>query len=429
MNFFKEEITQIAGDEVIEDKIKDNPKYDWVDIVNIPERPDDIESSLFLATHSEGEGDWNNPFDRRPTAAKVAFDKGWHLGIESGTDTGGSEYLMVRDLDTLAEELYKHARNESNPYIVGVTGSVGKTTTVAFLEHLIRTSGSDVTRFYSKRLTPLSVMCHYINRVEKETPFIVMEYSTYLKDHVAQLSELIPPNISFLTNIYNTHINPGMFKNKQEIFESKVRIKPKESAGYVNNRVLKELGLQMPEGWMGFDVDTSIEVSNEFLPPTLRTAEMYAVGNLMANKLNLSPQLLQRAFETFKPVENRIIKCNYHGNSVFFHGETSGGSRLWSWFETLNGELPWLLVEEINFADEDPHGFVNLLENIFSSDKTFVLDTPANRERLPVKARFVDRERFGQTLSDEANDYIVFHKALSTRQENFNPEEYLNKTW
>ncbi len=429
MNFLKEEITQIAGDEVIEDKIKDNPKYDWVDIVNIPERPDDIESSLFLATHSEGEGGWNNPFDRRPTAAKVAFDKGWHLGIESGTDTGGSEYLMVRDLDTLAEELYKHARNESNPYIVGVTGSVGKTTTVAFLEHLIRTSGSDVTRFYSKRLTPLSVMCHYINRVEKETPFIVMEYSTYLKDHVAQLSELIPPNISFLTNIYNTHINPGMFKNKQEIFESKVRIKPKESAGYVNNRVLKELGLQMPEGWMGFDVDTSIEVSNEFLPPTLRTAEMYAVGNLMANKLNLSPQLLQRAFETFKPVENRIIKCNYHGNSVFFHGETSGGSRLWSWFETLNGELPWLLVEEINFADEDPHGFVNLLENIFSSDKTFVLDTPANRERLPVKARFVDRERFGQTLSDEANDYIVFHKALSTRQENFNPEEYLNKTW
>ncbi|NMB91808.1 hypothetical protein GYA37_03090 [candidate division WWE3 bacterium] len=429
MDFSKEEITQIAGNEIEKDNVKDNPKYEWVDIVKISERPDDLKSNLYLATHSQGEGGWDSGFDRRPTAAKVAYDKGWHLGIEKGTETGESEYLMVRNLDTLAEKLYEHARNESNPYIVGVTGSVGKTTTVAFLEHLIRTSGYDVTRFYSKRLTPLSVMCHYINRVEKETPFIVMEYSTYLKDHVAQLSELLPPNISFLTNIYDTHINPGMFKNKQEIFESKVRIKPKESEGYVNNRVLKELGLQMPKDWKGFNVETPKELSNELLPPTLRTAEMYTVGKLLAKELNLTPQVLRQAFETFKPVENRIVKCNCHGKSVFFHGETSGGSRLWSWFETLNGDLPWLLVEEINFADEDPHGFSNLLEKIFSSDKTFVLDTPINREKLPVKAQFVYKEEFGQTLRDKANGYIVFHKALATRQPDFNPEEYLNKVW
>lgn len=114
---------------------------------------------------------------------------------------------------------------------------------------------------------------------------------------------------------------------------------------------------------------------------------------------------------------------------MFFQGETSGGSRLWSWFETLNGDTPWLLVEEINFADEDPHGFSNLLEKIFSSDKTFVLDTPINREKLPVKAQFVDKEKFGQTLRDKANGYIVFHKALATRQPDFNPEEYLNEVW
>lgn len=141
---------------------------------------------MFLTSYSSGEGGWDGGFDRRPTAAKVAYDKGWHLGIERGIETGGAEFIKVRNLDVLAQKLYEYARSNTDPYIIGVTGSVGKTTTVAFLEHLLQASDADVVRFYSKRLTPLSVMCHYINRVDQDTPFIVMEYSAYLKDHVAQ---------------------------------------------------------------------------------------------------------------------------------------------------------------------------------------------------------------------------------------------------
>ncbi|KKR42508.1 MAG: hypothetical protein UT76_C0021G0007 [Candidatus Woesebacteria bacterium GW2011_GWB1_40_12] len=429
MEFSKEEITQIAGDEVIETNIKDNPKYEWIDVVGIPQRPEGLQSNLYLATHSEGKGGWDNGFDRRPSAAKVAYDKGWHLGLEAGGEAGGAEYLMVRDLDSLAHKLYEHARNESNPYIIGVTGSVGKTTTVAFLEHLLKTSESEVTRFYSKRLTPLSVMCHYINRVEQDTPFIVMEYSAYLKDHVAQLSELLPPNIAFLTNIYDTHINAGMFESKQDILESKVRVKPTESEGYINNRVLQELSVPMPKDWKGFNVELPEGLLNNRLPPTLRTAEMYTVGKLLSDEINLPPRILAQAFETFAPSENRILKTNYRGKEMFFHGETSGGSRLSSWFETLDGTCPWFMVEEVNFADEDPQGFKNLLSKVFDSDKSYVLDTPTNRERLPVRAHFVDAEEFGEILRDKVNGYAVYHKALATRNPGFEPEEYLNKRW
>ena len=414
---------------MMESNIAGNPKYEWIDVVAIPQRPLELKSNLFFTTHSSGEGGWDSGFDRRPTAAKVAYDKGWHLGIEEGTDAGGSEYLMVRRLDVLAQKLYEQARSGSNPYVVGVTGSVGKTTTVAFLEHLIRTSDAGVTRFYSKRLTPLSVMCHYINRVEQDTPFIVMEYSAYLKDHIAHLSELLPPNIAFLTNIYEAHINPGMFESKQDIYESKIRIKPAESEGYVNNRILNELGMLMPPGWGGFDVELPEGLHNKLLPPTLRTAEMYTVGKLLAGEISLNMRTLRQAYETFVPPENRIATVNFRGESIYFHGETSGGSRLWSWFETIDGSCPWLLVEDVNFADEDPQGFKGLLEKIFNSDKTFVLDTPANRERLPVKAHFVDTKEFGETMRNKVRGYAVYHKALATRQPGFAPEVYLNERW
>jgi hypothetical protein len=429
MEFTKEEITHIAGDEVVESNIESNTKYQWIDVVAIPQRPAELKSSLFLTTYSSGEGGWDYGFDRRPTAAKVALDKGWHLSIEEGTETGGAEFLKVRSLDTLAYKLYEYARNETDPYIIGVTGSVGKTTMVAFLEHLLNASDADVVRFYSKRLTPLSVMCHYINRVDQTTPFVVMEYSAYLNDHVVELSKLLPPNIAFLTNIYDTHVNPGMFENKKDIFESKVKIKPAESAGYVNNKVLNELAIAKPEGWNSFDVELPNGVSNAFLPPTLRSAEMFTVGKLLVNELSLPKTALTRAYETFRPKENRIIKVNYRDKNIFFHGETSGGSRLWSWFETIDESSPWFMVELIDFADEDPRGCKGILEKVFYSDNTFVLDTPINRERLSVKANYVEEAVFRDIMRSRIEGYAVYHKALATRQHNFDPETYLNEKW
>ncbi len=267
-------------------------------------------------------------------------------------------------------------------------------------------------------------MCHYINRVDQETPVVVMEYSAYLHDHVAKLSELLPPNIAFLTNIYDTHINPGSFNDKNDIFRSKINIRPNGSLGFLNNRVLAELHEPMPFGWTGFDVETS-SIQSPFMPPTLRTAELFTVGKIVAQQIGFTQNQLRRSFETFEPQEKRILSCNFEGKNIFFHGETSGGGRLWSWFETTDGSTPWLFVDEINFADEDPSGFTDLLKKVFGSDKTVVLDTPANRERLPVNAHFVDTEKFGSLFRKASEGYIIYHKALATRKPGFTPEKYL----
>ncbi len=426
MQFSHEEVLDIAGDNLIESDIKNNPDYEWIDIVGIPQRPVELKDNLYFATHSDGESDWNASFDRRPIAERVSQDKGWYLALEPGLEIGGQECLRVRSLDRLATQLYEFARERTDPYIVGVTGSVGKTTTVAFLEHLLAVEGRDVSRFYSKRLTPLSVMCHYVNRVDPDTAFVVMEYSAYMEDHVHQLSELLAPNIAFLTNIYDTHINPGMFENKEAILKSKLRIKADTTLGIINTRVCDELNLPIPDGWKGFSVEIPpANMHNPILPPTLRTAEMYTVGKLLASDIGIFEQTLKTAYETFSAPEKRIISCTRRGKPLYFHGETSGGSRLWSWFETLDGSVPYLFAEAIDFADEDPLGFINLLRPVFESDKTYVLDTPQNRERLPVKAHFLNWDNFVDRL-DKASGYTVYHKALATRQAGFDPQGYLN---
>lgn len=326
--------------------------------------------------------------------------------------------------------MYESARVKTNPYVVGVTGSVAKTTTIAFHEHLLREAGLPVVRFWSKRLTPLLVQTHYVNRVDEGTGFIVMEYSAYGHDHVAELARTLPPNIAFLTNIYDTHIGPGQFKDRRDICDSKLRIRPNSVTGYLNQMVLNDLGIEAPEGWSPFDVDQEFIANNPYLPPTLRTAEMQTTGRLLAKELRIPESVFINAFETFKPQERRIIAVTLKdGAKIFFDGDATYGSRQMSWFETVNGSTPVMMVEEVNFGDEDLDGQHDLVRKLFESDSTFVLDTEINRSRIPVdiNPRYLSASDFRDRFNRNKGGYMVYHKALATRDNSFDPENYLNR--
>ncbi|CAN5296439.1 hypothetical protein BH10PAT1_BH10PAT1_2600 [soil metagenome] len=427
MSYLKEALIEIEGDTIIFDHIAGNPEIDWVDIVSIPQRPSNA-NTLFVASHSKGEGGWDHGFDRRPYAVNAATENNWHLIVDETVDAKETNHIQVRSIDEFSKKLYEAARSTTNPYVIGVTGSVGKTTTIAFMEHLLKTSNIDVTRFYSKRLSPLSVMTHYINRINKDTSVIVMEYSAYLKNHISQLSNLLPPDISFLLNIYNTHIAEGLFKNQHEIFDSKIRIKPPLGIGFVNQKILDNLEKDIPSGWNSFNLNIPDFSTNKYLPPTLRSTELYTAGMILAKEMNLSENKAEEAYASFVPQEHRIDICEFNDKNIFFHGETSGGSRLLSWFETPDKSVPWMFVEEINFAEENPQGFKDLLVKVFNSDKTFILDTPSNREKLPVNANFVSNQKF-EDLLKKSTGYIVYHKGLSSRRDDFNPTTYLKQRW
>lgn len=429
MQFTKLDIITIGAELIIEDHIKGDPTFDWIDIVGIPQRPENIANSLYFATYSDGNDFWYYKFDRREQIKGVSTDKHWHIVVEENVDVSGvGSYLVVSSLTELASRLFEYAKNECKAKVIGVTGSVGKTTTVALLEHLLYCANYNVVRFWSKRLTPLSLQCHFLNRVNKNTDYIVLEYSTYFKNNIAVLAKLLEPNLAFYINLCNMHINPTTFSNKHEVFMSKLQIKSKKTKAYINSTVLNEVNVVLPKGWKVFEVDLNILCSNPALPKTLRTAEMITVASIVSKELGNSDYTLQLAIDTFTPKERRIPLVKYNEHNVFFDGEVSIGGRLYSWFETTDTTIPNFFVEEISFGDEDPNGFRDLLEKIYISKNTYVLDTPSNRALLSVDATFVDRKTFAQLFLLSLGKNLVYHKAMSTRQADFDPAKHLEFT-
>lgn len=430
MRFKTKKIIDVAHDLIQKNEIKEDVVYQWIDIVGIPQRPKDLESSLFFGSYSDGLDGWHNAFDRRTVLQNVILEQGWHVVTEDNLSLQGP-HLVVTSLMELTERLYSWSRSNSQPFIIGVTGSVGKTTTVAFLEHLLRTSGYRVTRFWSNRLTPLLIQTHYINRVDVNTDFVVLEYSAYLHDHVEALSSILPPHISFFTNLYAQHIRQDLFKDKMDIFGSKVRIRPSSGIGFINSLVLNDLNIATPSGWNEFSVERDIPSSNPLLPPTYRTAEIYSVGKIISQHLALPAASLEHAFSTFVPQENRIPTYRLAGGSLFFDSEAPHGCRLLSWFETIDGSTPSLFVDSIDFGNDDVKTYLDLLKMIFGSERTYVLDTKQNRDALPVEAQYVDRLRFGEELvrSLNAGNYVVYHKTIKGRINGFDPKAYLDEQW
>jgi hypothetical protein len=430
MKFNSNEIINLSQDLLVKNNITNNYDYEWLDIVGIPQRPQNLIAPLFFGTYSDGLDGWHNSFDRRPILQKLIDEKGWHIITEEGTNLQG-QHLVVSSLYKLAEILYNLSREKSNPFVIGVTGSVAKTTSVAFLEHLLKTAGYKVTRFWSNRLTPLLVQTHYVNRVNADTEFIVMEYSAFLFDHVKVLSSILPPNISFLTNIYNQHIRKDLFKDKNEIFLSKIQIKPDTGKGFINSEILSDLSLSTPNGWNEFSIETDFSRSNPLLPPTRRTAEFYTIGKIVSSEIGVTVDTFEKAFATFTPQENRIPSYSFTEGSLFFDSEAPHGSRLWSWFETVDNSLPILFVDTIDFGNDEVDTYKDLLYSIFNSPTTYVLDNNQNRANIPVNANFIKENKFRDLLIKHLSKskYVVYHKTIKGKIPGFQPSEYLKSTW
>lgn len=101
MDFNSKEIKEIAGSLVIEDRLRNNKQYEWLDIVGIPSRSQELKDFLYFTTHSQGEGGWDEGFDRRPIARQVAKDKAWDLVTDGIENLPEENFLLVKSLEDL----------------------------------------------------------------------------------------------------------------------------------------------------------------------------------------------------------------------------------------------------------------------------------------------------------------------------------------
>lgn len=146
-------------------------------------------------------------FDRSTkTGAVSSQHPDWVVFTESEQVAGlaSNRCILVADVGNFLKLLHRHVISVVAPIVLGVTGSVGKTTCVALLEDIFSRYGKTL-RVYAKRITPLSLFEIVINQPERDHRYIVMEYAMFHKWHITELTALLEPTVGVMLNISTEH--------------------------------------------------------------------------------------------------------------------------------------------------------------------------------------------------------------------------------
>lgn len=156
-----------------------------------------------------------------------ALDNGANIALVEHEVEGIDSTRLIKVQSTLnaLNDLAKYNLSRCNAKIIGVTGSVGKTTTRNLIYHLLKSVSEHVytnrKNFNSQIGLPLCVAMMPIG-----TQFGVFEMGMSSPGELHNLVQIAPPNISVITKICETHLEFfdclwNTARAKSEIFETK----------------------------------------------------------------------------------------------------------------------------------------------------------------------------------------------------------------
>ena len=133
-------------------------------------------------------------------------------------------HIIVKDVPKALIELAIAARNRCDGTIIGITGSVGKTSTkealYAALERFAKGKVHRSVKSYNNHTgVPLSLA-----RMPRDSEFAVLEMGMSAKGEIAALTRLVRPHVALVTTIASAHIEhlgslEAITDAKGEIFE------------------------------------------------------------------------------------------------------------------------------------------------------------------------------------------------------------------
>jgi UDP-N-acetylmuramoyl-tripeptide--D-alanyl-D-alanine ligase len=128
--------------------------------------------------------------------------------------------VVVDDVVAALTELAKFVRNRLQPIVIGLTGSVGKTTTKDLLAQILERDGSTVAtaRSYNNEIgLPLTIL-----RADRETRYLVLEMGAGNAGDITHLAEVARPQLGLVLNVGPAHMRTlggidGVAKAKAEL--------------------------------------------------------------------------------------------------------------------------------------------------------------------------------------------------------------------
>ena len=151
------------------------------------------------------------------------FEKGALCVIcEKEPENPKGAYILVKDSFQALKDVAKFYREGLDIKVVGITGSVGKTSTKEFIASVLATHYKILKtegNFNNEVGLPLTVL-----RIKEDTEVAVLEMGISDFGEMHRLSEIAKPDICVITNIGQCHLEnlgtrDGILKAKSEIFD------------------------------------------------------------------------------------------------------------------------------------------------------------------------------------------------------------------
>nr|WP_316043336.1 Mur ligase family protein [Actinomadura sp. CNU-125] len=128
--------------------------------------------------------------------------------------------VVVDDVVGALTELAAYVRGEVDPLVIGLTGSVGKTTTKDLLAQILEREGPTVAtaRSYNNEIgLPLTVL-----RADRETRYLVLEMGAGNPGDITHLARVARPHFGLVLNVGPAHVLTlggleGVAKAKSEL--------------------------------------------------------------------------------------------------------------------------------------------------------------------------------------------------------------------
>ena len=234
--------------------------------------------------------------------------------LYTGADFG-LELLRVEDVQQTLQELAKSSFLKRKERVIGITGSMGKTTTKEFLATILekkfrvaKTEGSQNTQL----TLPLTVL-----NLQGEYDVLILEMGMSEKGQIARLVDIAPPDLAIVTRIAPAGIVGG---DLHEIAEAKAEIfsHMRTKWGIISSQAAQFESIlyagNVPKWIYGPDGDFSLKELEIKLPFEAEHLKENALGAIAAARyLGLSWYEIECGVRELKPYERRFEKIEKDG--------------------------------------------------------------------------------------------------------------------
>ncbi len=229
--------------------------------------------------------------------------------VDRHYENPGFPVLRVKDTLKAYQQIAKWWRESFAIPVIGITGSVGKTTTKELISAVLATKGK-VHKTYGNFNNEIGVPKTLLE-MGRENDFAVIEMAMRGRGQIAELTEIAKPTIGVITNVGTAHIE--LLGSEEAIAEAKCELlatMPNDSIAILNydNPLLMETaakfwqGKVISYGFSGGDIqgeltdNETVEVAGMRLPlplPGRHNATNFLAALAVAKVLEIDWQLLQ----------------------------------------------------------------------------------------------------------------------------------------